>query len=46
MLKKFSQYFKDLIYDRTEEIGQKILYNNKRYRELSSQIIEVQQALT
>ena len=45
MLKKFNQYFKDLIFDRTEEIGQKILFNNKRYRELNSQIIEVQQAL-
>lgn len=45
MLKKFNQYFKDLIFDRTEEIGQKILYNNKRYRELNSQIIEVQKAI-
>jgi hypothetical protein len=46
MLKKFNQYFKDLILDRTEEIGQKILLNNKRYRELNSQIIEVQKAIT
>ncbi len=46
MLKKFNQYFKDLIFERTEEIGQKILFNNKRYRELNSQIIEVQHALT
>lgn len=45
MLKKFNRYFKDLIYDRTEEISQKILFNNKRYRELSSEIIEVQQTL-
>jgi hypothetical protein len=46
MLKKFNQYFKDLIYDRTEEISEKILFNNKRYRELNSQIIEVQKAIT
>jgi hypothetical protein len=45
MLKKFNQYFKDLILDRTEEIGQKILFNNKRYRELNSQIIEVQKTI-
>jgi hypothetical protein len=45
MLKKFNQYFKDLIFDRTEEIGQKIIFNNKRYRELNTQIIEVQKAI-
>ena len=45
MLKKFNRYFKDLIGDRTEEIGQKILFHNKRYRELSLEIIEVQHAL-
>jgi hypothetical protein len=45
MLKKFNQYFNELISDRTEEIGQKILYHNKRYRELNLQIIEVQHAL-
>ncbi len=45
MLKKFNRYFKDLIGARTEEIGQKILFHNKRYRELSSEIIEVQHAL-
>ncbi len=45
MLKKFDQYFKDLIFNRTEEIGQKILFNNKRYRELNSEIIEVQKAI-
>jgi hypothetical protein len=46
MLKKFNQYFKVLIYDRTEEISEKILFKNKRYRELNSQIIEVQKAIT
>jgi hypothetical protein len=46
VFKKFNQYIKDLISDRTEEIGRKILYNNKRYRELNLRIIEVQQALT
>jgi hypothetical protein len=46
MLKKFNQYFKDLIFDRTEEISQKILFSNKRYRKLPSQIIEVQHVLT
>lgn len=46
MLKKFNRYFKDFIFDRTEEISEKILFNNKRYRELTSQIIEVQHELT
>ncbi len=45
MLKKLNHYFKGLIFDRTEEIGQKILSADKRYRELNSQIIEVQRAL-
>jgi uncharacterized protein YyaL (SSP411 family) len=45
MLKKFNEYFKNLIMDRTEEIGQKILLNNKRYRELNTRIIEAQNAL-
>lgn len=45
MLKNFNQYFKDLIIDRTEEIAQKILFHNKRYRELNSHIIEVQKAI-
>ncbi len=45
MLKKLNHYFKGLIFDWTEEIGQKILSNDKRYRELNSQIIEVQRAL-
>lgn len=46
MLKKFNQYFKELICDRTEEISEKLLFNNKRYRELSTQIIEFQKAIT
>jgi hypothetical protein len=45
MLKKFNQYFKDLIYERTEEVGREILYNNKRFLELNSRIIEAQYAL-
>jgi tRNA/tmRNA/rRNA uracil-C5-methylase (TrmA/RlmC/RlmD family) len=46
MLKKHNQYFKELIIDRTEEIGREILCNNQRYRELNTEICEVQQALT
>jgi hypothetical protein len=46
MLKKHSQYFKEIIIDRTEEIGREILCNNQRYRELNTEICEVQQALT
>ncbi len=46
MLKKFNRYFKDFILNRTEEISKKILYNNKRYRELNLQIIDLQHTLT
>jgi hypothetical protein len=45
MLKGHNQYFKGYIIDRTEEIGQEILVNNQRYRELNTEISEVQQAL-
>jgi deoxyadenosine/deoxycytidine kinase len=46
MLKRHSKYFEELIFDRTEEIEQDIFSNNQRYRELSTEICEVQQALT
>jgi len=46
MLKKFNHYFKAFISDRTEEISEKILYNNRRYQELNLQIIQVQRELT
>jgi hypothetical protein len=45
VLKKHNQYFKDLISDRTEEIMQKILVNNKRYQKLVIEIRDVQRAL-
>lgn len=46
MLKSHSQYFKELIFDRTAEIEEKILFNNQRYRDLNTEIIEVQRVLT
>jgi tRNA/tmRNA/rRNA uracil-C5-methylase (TrmA/RlmC/RlmD family) len=46
MLKRHSQYFEELIFDRTGEIGTEILFNNQRYRELNTEICQVQQALT
>jgi hypothetical protein len=45
MLKGFNQYFKDLIFERTEDIGREIIYKNKRFLELNSRIIEVHHAL-
>lgn len=45
MLKKFNQYFKDLIFERTEEVGRAILYKNKQFLELNSRIIEAQHAI-
>lgn len=45
MLKRLNQYFKDLIYERTEEIGREILYKNKRFMETNSRIIEAHHAL-
>jgi hypothetical protein len=44
VLKTHNQYFKDLISNRTEEIMQKILFNNERCRELAGEIRETQQA--
>jgi hypothetical protein len=46
MLKGYNQYFKELIFDRTGEIGAEILVNNQRYRELNTEICQVQRALT
>jgi hypothetical protein len=46
VLKTHNQYFKDLISNRTEEIMQKVLFNNKRCRELAGEISDVQRALT
>jgi septation ring formation regulator EzrA len=46
MLKKHNQYIKDLISARTEEVIQKISRTNKRYRELTAAIDEVQRELT
>jgi hypothetical protein len=46
MLKRHSQYFEEFIFDRTGEIGEEILFNNQRYRELNTEIVEVQHALT
>ncbi|HEY8500871.1 MAG TPA: hypothetical protein VIL89_09655 [Clostridia bacterium] len=45
MLKWLNHYFKEFIADRTEEICRKVLLNHKRYRELTSQIIQAQQEL-
>ena len=45
MLKSFNHYFKDLIYERTEEIWQENLSKNKQFLELNSKIIEAQHAL-
>jgi hypothetical protein len=46
MLKRYSQYLEEFIFDRTAEIEEKILFNNQRYRELNAEICEVQHALT
>jgi formate dehydrogenase maturation protein FdhE len=45
MLKWLNHYVKEFIDDRTEEVYRKVLLNNKRYLELTSQIIQVQQEL-
>jgi hypothetical protein len=45
VLKKHNQYLKALVLGRTEEIIPKILFNHKRYRELYTEIGEVQKAL-
>jgi hypothetical protein len=45
MLKWLNHYVKEFIVDRTEEVWRKVLLNNKRYQELTSQIIQVQQEL-
>jgi hypothetical protein len=45
MVKTHNQYFKALILSRTEEIMQKVLFNNERCRELAGTISETQQAL-
>ena len=45
MFKKFNQYLKKFIFDRTDEIEQGLLLNNKRYRELNVRIIEVQKEI-
>jgi hypothetical protein len=46
MLKRYSQYLEEFMCDRTEEIEQEIFTNNQRYRELTTEICEVQRALT
>jgi hypothetical protein len=46
MLKRYSQYFEELMFDRTGEIEQEIYSNNQRYQELTTEICEVQQELT
>jgi hypothetical protein len=46
MLKRYSQYFEECMFDRTGEIEQEIYSNNQRYQELNTEICEVQQALT
>jgi hypothetical protein len=46
MLKRYSQYFEEFIFGRTEEVEQEIFSNNQRYQELTTEICEVQQALT
>ncbi|NLW46670.1 MAG: hypothetical protein GXY86_04965 [Firmicutes bacterium] len=45
MLKWLNHYVKEFIVDRTEEVYRKVLLNNKRYLELTSQIIQVQHEL-
>jgi hypothetical protein len=45
MLKWLNHYVKEFIGDRTEEVYRKVLLNNKRYRGLTSQIIQVQHEL-
>jgi hypothetical protein len=46
MLKRYSQYFEEFMFDRTGEIEQEIYSNNQRYQELTTEICGVQQALT
>jgi len=45
MLKWLNPYFKEFIAARTEEIYHKVLFKHKRYLELTSRIIQVQQEL-
>ncbi|HEY8463559.1 MAG TPA: hypothetical protein VIM29_05970 [Bacillota bacterium] len=45
MLKLLNHYVKEFITARTEEVCRKILLNNQRYLELTSQIIQVQSEL-
>jgi hypothetical protein len=46
MMKRHSQYFKEFIFDRTGEIGEEILIKNQRYRDLNTEICQVQRVLT
>lgn len=45
MLKLLNHYVKEFITARTEEVCRKVLLNNQRYLELTSQIIQVQSEL-
>lgn len=45
MLKLLNHYVKEFIAARTEEVCRKVLLNNQRYLEFTSQIIQVQSEL-